>query len=68
MIALVIIIVLLILIFYIGSGKAEEKGHGWLAVPVVLIFFIICAIGSIKSCADSNPYPRYDYYEHHVPR
>lgn len=68
MVALLITVGVLILIFYIGSGKAEEKGHGWLAIPLILIFIIFCTVGAIKSCAGSNHYPRYDYYDDRVPR
>lgn len=68
MIALIILLSVLVLIFYVNSDKAKEKGHDWLSIPIILIFLIFCIVGSIKSCADSNPYPRRDYYEDRVPR
>ena len=68
MIALIILLGVLALIFYVNSEKGIEKGHDWLNIPIILIFIIFCRVGSIKSCADSNPYPRRDYYEDRVPR
>ena len=52
------------------SGKATEKGHDWLVVPILVIGFIVFGIFSIKSCVHdaANRTPRYDYYDDRTPR
>ncbi len=67
--ALIILIVLLVLIFYVGSDKAKEKGHDWLVVPILLFCFLAVLIFGVKSCVkNSNHPPRYDYYDDRTPR
>lgn len=69
MVVLIILIALLVLIFYVGSDKAREKGHDWLVVPILLLFFLGTMVLGIKSCAkNSNHAPRYDYYDDRTPR
>lgn len=70
MIWIIILIAFLALCFYLGSNRAEEKGHDWLVVPVLLIGFIIIGIFSIKSCIHdgANKSSRYDYYDDRTPR
>ena len=70
MIWIIILIAIFALIGYVGSDKAEEKGHDWLVVPILVIGFIVFGIFSIKSCIHdgSNKSPRYDYYDDRTPR
>lgn len=69
MIALIALIVLIALIFYIGSDKAQERGHDWIAVPIILFFYLAISFFCIKSCVqDSDHSPRYDYYDDRTPR
>lgn len=65
MIALIIIIVVVALIFYAVSDRAEKNGHEWL-VPLIAIIFLVgtTALGlfdACKSCTNSSP--QYDYYD-----
>jgi len=70
MIWIIILIAFLALIFYVGSDKAEKRGHDWLIVPVLVISFIFIGIMGIKSCVhdSANKTPRYDYYDDRTPR
>lgn len=69
MLFLIILILFLVLCFYVGSDTAREKGHDWLVVPILLIFFFATTVLSIKSCIkDSDHAPRYDYYDDRTPR
>lgn len=70
MIWIIIFIAIFALIGYVGSDKAEEKGHDWLVVPILVVGFIVFGIFSIKSCIHdgSNKSPRYDYYDDRTPR
>ena len=69
MVALIIIFALLVLIFYIGSEKAQERGHDGLAGPLVIIFVIVMMVLNIKSCVSNTDFsPRYDYYDDRTPR
>ena len=66
---LIILIVLIILMFYVGSDKAKEKGHDWLVVPILLFCFLAVMILSVKSCVNnSNRSPKYDYYDNRTSR
>lgn len=68
MIVSIILIVLLVFIFYVGSDKAK-KGHDWLVVPILLFCFLAVKILGVKSCVkNSNHTPRYDYYDDRTPR
>lgn len=69
MIVSIILIVLLVFIFYVGSDKAKKKGHDWLVVPILLFCFLAVKILGVKSCVkNSNHTPRYDYYDDRTPR
>lgn len=70
MVVLIILIALIVLIFYVTSDKAKEKGHDWLVVPILLFCFLATTILGIRSCIkdNSNRSPRYDYYDDRTPR
>lgn len=69
MLFLIVLIVLFVLIFYVGSDKAREKGHDWLVVPILLFCFLATMVLGVKSCIkDSNHAPKYDYYNDRTPR
>lgn len=69
MVALIIIIALVALMFYAGSDKAQERGHDWIVVLIILLGFIVITIFGIKSCVhDSSHSPSYDYYDDRTPR
>lgn len=69
MVALIVIFVLLALIFYTCSEKAQEKGHDGLIGPLIIFVIIAMAVLSIKSCISNTDYsPRYDYYDDRTPR
>jgi steroid 5-alpha reductase family enzyme len=70
MLVLIILIALLVLIFYVNSDKAREKGHDWLAIPIILFVFLTFTVLGIRSCVkkNANRSPRYDYYDNRTPR
>ena len=70
MVVLIILIALIVLIFYVTSDKAKEKGQDWLVVPILLFCFLATTILGIRSCIkdNSNRSPRYDYYDDRTPR
>lgn len=48
MLFLIILILFLVLCFYVGSDTAREKGHDWLVIPILLIFFFATTVLSIN--------------------
>ena len=50
MIGLIICIGILIFIFYIGGDKARERGHDWLVIPTLFLFFIFMIVVGVVNC------------------
>ena len=69
MVILIILIALLVLIFYVGSDKAQKNGHDWLVVPIILFCFLATTVLGFRSCIKQASHtPTYDYYDDRTPR